>query len=160
VFVVPPTETHDFNGDCQSDIVWRDSSGQLALWFMNGAAIASATSAGTVTTDWSVVGQRDFNADGYADILWRNTSGQAAMWFMNGAAIQSAGGVGSEGNVPTNWTIVATGDFNGDHMSDILWRDTSGNTAVWLMNGTTILPDSAGFGNVPGVWTIQGTNVD
>jgi hypothetical protein len=41
-------------------------------------------------------------------------------------------------------------------MSDVLWRDTSGNVAVWFMNGTTILnPDTAGVGNVPPIWTIQ-----
>jgi hypothetical protein len=37
----------------------------------------------------------------------------------------------------TNSPIVETGDFNGDGMSDILWRDTSGNTAIWFMNGAT-----------------------
>src|ERR1700722_7405013 len=29
-------------------------------------------------------------------------------------------------------------DFNGDGYSDVLWRDTSGNDAMWLMNGGTI----------------------
>ena len=29
-------------------------------------------------------------------------------------------------------------DFNGDGASDIAWRDTGGNTAVWLMNGAQI----------------------
>jgi hypothetical protein len=32
--------------------------------------------------------------------------------------------------------VVGTGDFNGDSNSDILWRDTSGNTSIWFMNGT------------------------
>ena len=30
-------------------------------------------------------------------------------------------------------------DNNGDSISDIAWRDTSGNSAIWLMNGPTIL---------------------
>jgi hypothetical protein len=216
VFLAPPTGTHDFNCDAKSDILWRNTSGQLALWFMNGAAIASATDAGTVTTDWSVVGQRDFNSDGFADILWRNTSGlvaiwlmngatvlaaaspgtvttdwavagtgdfdgdgrgdilwrnttngQVAIWLMNGTTIASAAGLGatlsgggSAGFVATAWTIVATGDFNSDGKSDLLWRDSSGNTAIWLMDGTTVLPSSASLGNAATSWTIQGSNAD
>ena len=36
----------DFNGDGKADLLWRNSSGALAEWTMNGAAI---TSAGPVT---------------------------------------------------------------------------------------------------------------
>ena len=44
-------------------------------------------------------------------------------------------------NLVTNWavkSVTATHDFNGDGKSDIAWRDTGGNTAVWLMNGATV----------------------
>jgi FG-GAP-like repeat len=154
VFVAPPTGTHDFGGDCLSDIVWRDTSGQLALWFMNGAAIASATGAGTVTTDWSVVGQRDFNGDGRTDILWRHTSGQVAIWLMNGATILSGG---SPGTVTTDWSVAGTGDFNGNGFGDILWRNTTtGQVAIWLMNGTTI-SSGAGVATITTDWVIAGT---
>ena len=36
-------------------------------------------------------------------------------------------------------------DFNGDGYSDIAWRDGSGNTAVWLMNGAQPI-STGGFG--------------
>jgi hypothetical protein len=51
---------------------------------------------------------------------WRDTSGNTSIWFMNGTAVASSAGVG---NIPINWTVVGTGDFNGDGMSDIVWRD-------------------------------------
>src|SRR5262249_27323239 len=39
VFVVPPTTTHDFNGDCLSDMLWYNTiSGQVATWFLNGSS--------------------------------------------------------------------------------------------------------------------------
>jgi hypothetical protein len=59
-------------------------------------------------------------------------------------------------NVPAQWSIQLTGDYNGDGMSDILWQDTSGNVAIWEMNGTAILNGNSSFvANVPGQWSIQ-----
>ncbi|MCC7346785.1 MAG: hypothetical protein IT538_05240, partial [Variibacter sp.] len=34
-----PAATHDFNGDGKSDILWRHSSGQVAMWLMNGVSV-------------------------------------------------------------------------------------------------------------------------
>ena len=30
-------------------------------------------------------------------------------------------------------------DFNGDGKADILWRDTGGNTYVWIMDGPHVV---------------------
>jgi poly(3-hydroxybutyrate) depolymerase len=146
------TSTHDFNGDGKSDIAWRDMSGNIAIWLMNGATVLSSGAIGTVPTTWSIVGQRDFNGDGMADLLWRDSSGNTAIWFMNGTAVSSSIGIG---NIATTWSVVGTGDFNGDGYGDILWQDSSGNLAVWLMNGATVM-SSAGLGNVPTTWTVVG----
>jgi hypothetical protein len=49
----------------------------------------------------------------------------------------------------------ANRDFNGDNKSDILWRNPStGNVALWLMNGGTLL-NSFGFGNMS-PWVVVG----
>ena len=75
----PLTGTHDFNADCLSDILWRQTNGQVVLWMMQGATTIGGGSPGSATTDWAIVGQRDFNGDGFADVLWRNaTSGQGS----------------------------------------------------------------------------------
>jgi phospholipase C len=50
---------------------------------------------------------------------------------------------------------VASHDFNGDHKSDIAWRDGSGNVAIWLMSGATSL-SSGGVGGAPLTWSIVG----
>jgi hypothetical protein len=63
-------------------------------------------------------------------------------------------------NVPTpQWSIVGTGDFNGDGLADILWQDTSGNIAMWYMNGTAVSQHVAA-GSTSLVWTIQGAHAD
>jgi hypothetical protein len=36
------------------------------------------------------------------------------------------------------WSIVATGDFDGDGKTDLVWRQaSSGTNVLWLMNGAT-----------------------
>src|SRR5437773_10390413 len=56
---------------------------------------------------------------------------------MNGAAISSAAVFAT---VPDpNWSIVATGDFDGDGKSDLLWRNSAtGENTIWFMNGAAI----------------------
>jgi FG-GAP-like repeat len=148
-------ESHDFNGDCNSDILWRNvNSGGVALWLMSSASILSSVGVGSVpVSDWTIVGQRDFNADGNSDILWRGSDGGIALWFMNAGTITSAVAVGA---LPISWSVAGTGDFNGDGISDILWRDSTGNVAFWFMNSNATVQSSPSIGNVPINWQIVG----
>jgi FG-GAP-like repeat len=143
----------DFNGDGKADLLWRDTSGNTSMWFINATSVASSASVANVPTNWTVVGVADFNGDGLGDLLWRDNIGDIAVWLMNGATVSSSAALG---NVPTNWTVVGTGDFNGDGMADLLWRDNLGNTAIWFMSGTTVV-SSAGVGNIPTNWSVVGT---
>jgi hypothetical protein len=71
---------------------------------------------------------------------------------MNGVNFVSAA---FPAGVPLAWQIVQVSDVNGDGKSDIGWRNTSnGTTAVWLMDGATIV--STGFPGGAGTeWEIQ-----
>ena len=71
-------------GGNASSVLWRDNSGNVGAWLMNGSSIAQTKIFGNVPTTWSIVGQRDFNGDGNADILWRDNSGNVGIWLMNG----------------------------------------------------------------------------
>jgi hypothetical protein len=131
----------DFNGDGHADVLWRDTSGDLAIWEMNGTQIINSGFVATVT-GWSVFGIGDFNGDGKADLLWTDGNGNYAIWEMNGTQILDLAYLAF---VPTNWTVVGVGDFNGDGKSDILWKDQLGDYAIWEMNGTQIINLSATF---------------
>jgi FG-GAP-like repeat len=64
----PWAATHDANGDGKSDIVWRDTSGNIAMWLMNGGQVLASAGLGNIPTTWSIVAIRDFNSDGKFDL--------------------------------------------------------------------------------------------
>jgi Calx-beta domain/FG-GAP-like repeat len=145
---------NDFGNDKRADILWRNIDGTVALWQMNGAAIAAASIvAPGLSNSWKVAGTGDFNADQKSDILWRNIDGTVALWQMNGAAIAAASIVAT---VDNSWQISATGDFNGDSKSDILWRNADGKVALWQMNGAAIAAASI-VAAVDNTWKIAGS---
>jgi sRNA-binding regulator protein Hfq len=150
-FTLPAS--HDFNGDRKSDIAWREDTGTVGVWLMNGAAILQSAGLGNVPNDWSIVGQRDFNGDSKHDLLWRQDIGTVAIWLLNGVQIAQTGVLGT---VPIDWSISGTADFNGDGKGDILWRNNTGEVAIWLLNGLQIL-QTGGLGAVPTNWVIAGT---
>jgi hypothetical protein len=145
------------------DILWRNSStGAMAMWPMESAPDAGTVipgevvNYGQISLDWQVVGTADLNADGTTDILWRNTTtGDVAIWFLtnNEGQFQILSTV-DLGAVSLNWSVVGTGDFNGDDNSDILWRNNlTGDLAVWLMKNGALL-SSGDMGLVPLNWAV------
>jgi choice-of-anchor B domain-containing protein len=154
----------EFNGDGRSDILWHHAtSGQVAVWFMNGVVL----SGGTLTTpeglpdpQWSLVATGDFNRDGQTDLLWRHSgAGQIAVWFMEGTVLRGGTFTTPPALADPQWSIAATGDYNGDGDTDIVWRHgTSGQIVAWFMHGTTL--ESGTFTTPPALtdtaWKIVG----
>lgn len=140
----------DFNGDGISDIVWRNSStGYLTEWLgtSNGGFTDNGANAATGAADnsWKIVASGDFNGDGKLDLLWRNTtSGYTTEWLgtANGGFTDNAAHAAT-GAADNSWQVVGTGDFNGDGISDILWRNSSGYTTEWLGTSTGGFTDNA-----------------
>jgi FG-GAP-like repeat/Lectin C-type domain len=80
---------------------------------------------------------------GGSNITWRNNaSGENAIWQLNSATLLDSAFITP---VPDkNWTMVASGDFNGDGQDDLLWRNqSSGDNAIWLKDGTNLNSFSA-----------------
>jgi subtilisin-like proprotein convertase family protein len=153
--------THDFNADRRTDLLFRHvESGEMAVWFMNGAAIAGGTFTdppGLADTRWTVAGTGDFDGDTRPDILWRDVvSGQNAVWFMNGTTMDS-GTFTAPAAMDALWTVAGVADFNLDHRADILWHHrSSGKLLIWLMYGAmrvdTTVPTPSGVSDTD--WTV------
>jgi hypothetical protein len=83
----------DFNGDGNTDILWRDSStGTAQIWLMNGTKVLSKTNIGTMSSQWTIAQTGDYDGDGKSDILWTDASGTSdnvQVWFMNGTQVAS-----------------------------------------------------------------------
>jgi FG-GAP-like repeat/RTX calcium-binding nonapeptide repeat (4 copies) len=149
---VSQTPTNDFNGDGNSDILWRNTNGSIALWSLDGT-IVTPKSLGSLSSDWTIAGTGDFNGDFTNDILWRNADGTVVTWQLNDSTVTTSTVLAT---VSADWKIAGTGDFNGDSESDILWRNDNGAVVLWNINDSAI---TAGvyLPTVSTDWKIAGT---
>ena len=129
----------DFNGDGYPDIVWQNSSsGVSQIWFMTGPQGTTLLQASAFSgpNPWRIVAANDFNQDGHPDMVWQDpVSGWAQIWYLGGPqgiTLMSAANL----TLRNPWSIVGSGDFNGDGHPDLLWQDpVSGTVQIWYLTG-------------------------
>jgi hypothetical protein len=99
--------------------VFLNSSSASSLGLALGGSVSSASAAPAIR------------------MLWQNTStGDRSIWLMNGTSWD--GGYVPLPQVPTEWSIAGSGDFNTDGNTDIVWQNTvTGDRSIWFMSGNT-----------------------
>ena len=149
-------QVFDLNGDSQSDVLWRNTSGDTFLYASSGSSYTYQDLG--VIVGWTISGVGDLNGDGKADLIWsNNTTGDYFLWDSQAGAgvsfnYQDIGVVGSA------WSIAAIGDFNADGKDDLLWRNTNGDTYIWDAQtaGLGISFSYVHVGVIGSNWTVQG----
>jgi hypothetical protein len=153
---------NDFNGDGFSDVLWRADDGTVTNWLgqANGSFAGNGANFSTnISSNWHIAGTGDFNGDGISDILWRADDGTVTNWLGQANGSFAGNGANFSTNISSNWDIAGTGDFNGDGISDILWRADDGTVTNWLgqANGS-FAGNGANFStNISSNWHIAGT---
>ena len=93
----------------------------------------------------------DINADGRADLMWYQPARfLLAYWILNGNTVVQNG----EQFSSSGYSIMATGDFNGDRRTDVIWRGTAGDMQMWQGNGSSF--DWRPFFQYPSGWEFKG----
>jgi hypothetical protein len=122
--------SNDFDGDRDSDVVWRHTDGSVRTWEMGDGGFEASHNLPFVSTDWRIDGTGDFDADGDTDILWRHTDGMVVNWEMENGAFSTNHNIAF---AATGWRIEGFGDFDGDRDSDVIWRHDEGAVVTWEM---------------------------
>lgn len=149
----------DFDGDGRTDLLWRfNKENDYGVWATaaNGGFTSSVPGARFTVEDdsWSIIGSGDFNGDGVDDLLWRHQDGALSNWLGTKGGGFSINDANALVQVPNDWQVAGTGDFNGDGRTDLFWRNSNGMISNWLSteSGGHFINDEYGllnFGDDP-----------
>jgi hypothetical protein len=125
--------TGDFNGDGKSDLLWQNTSGQVAIWEMDGTNVIDSAKVGpNPGPSWKVVGTGDFNGDGFSDILLQNkNTGAVSEWEMHDNTQIGGGLVANPG---LSWHAIGTGAGGFRHPSSKHQRPSLDLGDEWKRN--------------------------
>jgi hypothetical protein len=136
------THSADINGDGRADTLWYNELTTDSYYWTSDSSGLRPAAQGTLLRDpaWRISHTGDFNGDGFDDLLWyRADTGETHIWLMQ------AGASGVPFSPPEfrrtllvsrEWSVVATGDLDGDTIDDLVWfNSVTGESYYWHMGG-------------------------
>jgi hypothetical protein len=146
----------DLNYDGAADMVYVSPDKVIRVLMATANRTCANFGAGNVPSGYSVLKFADFTGNRRGDILIRNaTTGDTQLLSLNasGMTLPVYAGDPNDPNAscsattvpipntsiglpttPTTWQFYASGDFNGDGINDIVWKQPNGTLTVWLMS--------------------------
>ena len=168
----------DLNNDGAADMIYISPNGQIRALMATAARSCANLLVGNVPAGFTALKLADFTGNSRGDILFRNNlTGEIQLMSLNafGLALPPSTASPDDPNAsctgssllvssssinlpPTDpsWKFYASGDFNGDGITDIVWRRTSDNSlVVWLMNANATAPTViSNAGTAPAGYTV------
>ncbi|MEO8657911.1 MAG: FG-GAP-like repeat-containing protein, partial [Bryobacteraceae bacterium] len=152
----------DFNGDGKLDVAAVDGAA-LGLWISLGNGDGTFRPGQTLGgfSDASAIVASDFNADGFLDVAVL----QSGAGILRVAIGHGDGTFEAAESYPLHAQRLATGDFNGDGIVDIIATDyTFDNGGIYLLSGkgdaSFAGPTSVSVGNPAGAVVVADINND
>jgi hypothetical protein len=119
----------DFNGDHNSDFVWRNNmTGLTEDWLMQQGARVGGFTLGNLG-GYQLIDTGDLNHDGTDDLVWRASNGATSSWAMRNGQFQNDEQNLGNFSLASN-AAVALGDFTGDGGKDVLFLNAGANTTT------------------------------
>jgi hypothetical protein len=137
----------DFDGDGMEEfVVQRTDTGTVMAWGVNSGHFENL---GTIPgpPGGKLVALKDFDRDGHVDLLWHDPiAGTLDLWRLASdplLALPLTSLVSQTLHLASNLSydafVAATGDYDGDGYTDVLWRYASGRLAIsYLVAGVPV----------------------
>ncbi len=144
----------EFNGDLETDLAILEPQSNLVQIAISQGDGSFVLGAPISVPDPVAAVIADFNKDGNDDLAIASGNGQVYIALGDGAGAFRIGGPYSFGSSFTSLTSLATADFNGDGLPDLVGLGTSNGTQTVsvLLNG-----GGGTFASVPTTFTPQST---
>ncbi|MGH0032119.1 MAG: FG-GAP repeat domain-containing protein [Myxococcota bacterium] len=110
----------DFNGDGTSDLLLRDTNGELAIWNMDGNHVLSQTPVASLPPHWKVVSNGDYDGNGMADVVWQeDLTGRIVVELLDDGSVAGTIDLDLGLLAEDDWLVGGSGDFDGDGIDDL-----------------------------------------
>ena len=146
----------DFDLSGAADMVYISPDNQIRVLMATANRTCANLAAGSIPSGFRPIKVGDFSGSGRGDILLRNpTTGQTIIKSMNGVGLALPAFTGNPDDpnaactstalslatsdvnlLPTDatWTFYASGDFDANGVTDIVWLRPDGTLTLWLLN--------------------------